>query len=185
MKKMNVNRLATLVVALLMIVMVPMSAMAEGSDITTPTDLAPVTDVENTTDENASNVTEAEAVATEEPVVETPAPTEEPAVETPAPTEEIVADPDQNNEEPTESLVSEAPAGRVDIYLRTEGPLYYGDEVTLAAQVSGVEGNYRLTWQVKVELDKWVDVEEGFTYKFILTPQNANLEYRVVLDVIE
>ncbi|MBE5804845.1 MAG: hypothetical protein E7316_10090 [Clostridiales bacterium] len=192
--------MATLIVALLMAVMAPVSAMAANGGITTPTDLAPVASEKTVVVENASNVTEtpkaepiAEPVAepTPEPVAETPAPAEKP-VEIPEvePAAESKADPaenadttDQPDEEPTESLDLE-PAGSVTIILRTAGPLYYGDEVALGALVNGVDGEFTLTWQAKVDADKWVDVGEGYTYKFILSPENANLEYRVVLNVI-
>jgi len=71
------------------------------------------------------------------------------------------------------------------VYLQGNGDIYYGDEVTLGVLVENVEGNYTITWQAKVAEDRWEDVEVGMTYKFILTPENASLEYRAVLTVIE
>lgn len=138
------------------------------------------------------------AEPTSEPVEEAPAETEEPventeveptAEPTPEAVEEIVTT-DPSTEEPTESreeITEEEPAApaTVKIVLRTLGTLYYGDEVTLGVLVENVEGNYTITWQAKVAEDRWEDVEVGMTYKFILTPENASLEYRAVLTVIE
>lgn len=123
----------------------------------------------------------------EEPV-ETPAvePTAEPT-EVPAEAPEAT---DQPAEEPTESREENAeeqpaPQGTVTVVLRTAGPLYYGDEVTLGVIVNNVEGDYTITWQAKVAEDIWTDVEVGMTYKFILTPENASTEYRAVLSIVE
>lgn len=132
MRKTTMNRLVAMVVALLLAALVPMGAMAEDFNITTPTDLAPV----ETEAENASNVTE-------------------------------------------------EPQGAVRIVMLNEGPLYYGDEVALRAEVDNVDEQYTVTWQVKVDIDEWENVATGLVYRFTLTPENAGLEYRVVLNVAE
>lgn len=146
MRKMTMNRLAALAVALMMAALVPMGAMAEDISITTPTDLAPVVSEELNETENASNVTE--------PVVE-------------------------------EIIEETVPQGTVRILLLNEGPLYYGDEVSLLADVDNVEDEHTLTWQIKVDIDKWESIATGRTYSFTLTPENASLEYRVVVSVAE
>lgn len=142
---------------------------------------------EEPTAEPTSEPVEQQPAETEEPVENTVVeptaePTEEPVKET------VTTDPD--TEEPTESreeIIEQEPAApaKVTIILRTAGPLYYGDEVTLGVLVENVEGNYTITWQAKVAEDRWEDVEVGMTYKFILTPENASMEYRAVLTVIE
>lgn len=92
-------------------------------------------------------------------------------------------------EEPTEaesvSNVTEKPQGTVRIVLLNDGPLYYGDEVALKADVDNVEDEHTLTWQVKVDVDKWENVATGKVYRFTLTPENASLEYRVIVNVAE
>lgn len=144
MRKMTMNRLAALAVALMLIALAPMGALAEDINITTPTDLAPVVTEELNETENASNVTE---------------------------TEEVIEE--------------AAPQGTVRILLMNEGPLYYGDEVTLLADVDNVEDEHTLTWQIKVDIDKWENIAIGRTYSFTLTPENASLEYRVIVNVAE
>jgi len=146
MRKMTMNRLAALAVALMLVALVPMGALAEDINITTPTDLAPVVTEELNETENASNVTETE-------------------------TEEVIEE--------------AAPQGTVRILLMNEGPLYYGDEVHLLADVDNVEDEHTLTWQIKVDIDKWENVAVGRNYRFILTPENASLEYRVIVNVAE
>lgn len=146
MRKMTMNRLAALAVALMIVALVPVGALAEDINITTPTDLAPVVTEELTEVENASNVTETE-------------------------TEEVIEE--------------AAPQGTVRILLLNEGPLYYGDEVTLLADVDNVEDEHTLTWQIKVDIDKWENIAVGRTYCFTLTPENASLEYRVIVNVAE
>lgn len=178
MKEMIMKRFTALALAMLMLAMVPVGALAEGEDITTPTDLMPVITEEPAATENASNVTEeiVETVAeepAEEIVVEE---TKQPAVEE---TEEPTVEP---TVEPT---AEPAPQGTVRIILLNEGPLYYGDEVALLADVDNVEDEHTLTWQIKVEEDKWENIAVGRTYRFILTPENANLEYRVIVSVAE
>lgn len=198
MKEMIMKRFTALALAMLMLAMVPVGALAEGEDITTPTDLMPVITEEPAATENASNVTEeiVETVAeepaeeivveeTEQPTVEE---TEEPVVEpTAEPTVEPTAEPTaEPTTEPTvEPTAEPAPQGTVRIILLNEGPLYYGDEVALLADVDNVEDEHTLTWQIKVEEDKWENIAVGRTYRFILTPENANLEYRVIVSVAE
>ena len=83
------------------------------------------------------------------------------------------------------SNVTEEPQGTVKIVLLNEGPLYYGDEVALLADVDNVEDEHTLTWQIKVGVDKWESIAVGRTYRFTLTEENAALEYRVVVDIAD
>lgn len=189
MRKMTMNRLAALAVALMMAALVPMGALAEDINITTPTDLAPVVTEELIETENASNVTEQETETVAEEVEEV---IEEPAEEV---VEEIVEESaeeiaeeiiEETAEEPVEEIVEEvAPQGTVRILLLNEGPLYYGDEVSLLADVDNIEDEHTLTWQIKVDIDKWENIAVGRNYRFILTPENASLEYRVIVNVAE
>lgn len=213
MRKMTMNRLAALAVALMMAALVPMGALAEDINITTPTDLAPVVTEELIETENASNVTEQETetvVEEVEEVIEEPVeeiveeiieePVEEIVEETAEETsEEIIEEPVEESaeeiveeivEEPAEDTVEEiieeaAPQGTVRILLLNEGPLYYGDEVSLLADVDNIEDEHTLTWQIKVDIDKWENIAVGRNYRFILTPENASLEYRVIVNVAE
>lgn len=191
MRKMNLNRWAALMLAMVFAVLTPLLAMAEEVGITTMTDLLPVA--------SEAPVAE-EAAPTEAPVAD---PTAEPTVElaaepTEAPTAEPIPEPVEapaeipNPEEQTDGRSDEAAdtapevlPGVVSIIVRTSGPLYYGDEVTLGVLVDNVTADYTITWQKKVDEDKWETLKVGLTYKFILTPETAAAEYRAVLTTVE
>lgn len=73
-------------------------------------------------------------------------------------------------------------SANVSVYLCGSEELYYGDQVCLRASVSDANMPYTITWQCNSGAG-WEDIagENGETYAFIVTPENAGCEYRVVL----
>lgn len=135
-------------------------------------------------------------VATAEPTVEvTVQPTAEPTVEatvepTAEPTAEATVEP---TAEPTTEVTvqptveaTETPAvpftGTVEVELVNTGDLYYGDTITLRAVVRNANTAYAIRWESN-DGNGWVEIkgEDKDEYKFIVTEENADLEYRVVL----
>ena len=135
-------------------------------------------------------------VATAEPTAEvTVQPTAEPTVEatvepTAEPTAEATVEP---TAEPTAEVTvqptveaTETPAvpftGTVEVELVNTGDLYYGDTITLRAVVRNANTAYAIRWESN-DGNGWVEIkgEDKDEYKFIVTEENADLEYRVVL----
>ncbi len=107
--------------------------------------------------------------AVTETVVQAPA--EEEKVVTPAPVAET--DP---------ALGKDDAPGSVRIKIRNAGKqLYYGDKVTLEAEVKNVEGRYTVLWQYKAEDNEWKTVHKGEEYTFTLTEETAAREYRALV----
>lgn len=107
---------------------------------------------------------------TPEPVV-TPEPTAEPTVE---PTAEPV--PEQ-----------ELPADRsVTFTFAWESEeLAYGDTVTLVPELSGYEGfAVELLWQYSLDNADWVDYATGETAQYVLSEENIDWYWHVVVNVI-
>ena len=69
--------------------------------------------------------------------------------------------------------------GTVDIELKNSD-ICYGRDVTLVARVSGVDMDYHLVWEAN-DGSGWFAVASGDEYTFLLTPDIASREYRVVL----
>ena len=71
--------------------------------------------------------------------------------------------------------------GSAKVKLVNKGKLYYGDKITLKAVVK-VNKDYSLQWQVK-ENGQWQDLkgETGKTYSFIVTQENQDTKYRVMV----
>ena len=68
--------------------------------------------------------------------------------------------------------------------MQNNGDIYFGDQVTLLAEVSGVEGNadYTIRWQtIYDEEEGWVNIGSGRTYAFTVNESNAKLPYRAVM----
>lgn len=65
------------------------------------------------------------------------------------------------------------------------GDVYYGDEVTLMAYVSNVEGDYSIVWERFSSEKGWVKVGTGTSYTFTVTQANANAEIRAMLVISE
>ena len=130
--------------------------------------------------------------------VQTPDPTKAPDP-TEAPVEENAAPETQapDQEEPAESP-TEAPAefpenepftAKVKIELENQGPIYFGDKVTLNAVVEQANADYTVIWEFyNVEADvengenPWVAFERGEICVFIANEKNAELTYRVVVN---
>lgn len=125
-----------------------------------------------------------------------PAPTEESATATPAeeatevgetaPAEEAPAEQEAiGNDDPASATDEEIPfTGSVSVELVNEGEVYYGDRVTLRANISDVSAAYRIRWEVNCQDGMgWrvIPDEQGSEYEFVVNPQNVNYEYRVVL----
>lgn len=74
--------------------------------------------------------------------------------------------------------------GSVKLERKGEGNLYFGDEVTLTANVQNANKLYEIRWEVNRQNEEgWTTIsgENGTDYDFVLTQENANFEYRVVL----
>ena len=136
-------------------------------------------------EEPAPVVTEAPAieeasVVTEAPVVkEAPVAEETPVIEETPAAQEIPAE----TEEPAVEIIPVA-----DITI--EGEAVVDQNLTLVAKISGVpEGvNYKLQWQVSEtgnEADyKDITGENGSRYTFLLTKENMNFSWRVIVTII-
>ena len=147
----------------------------------------------------------AEGAEVEGAVVETLAPVEEPTAEpTQAPTPDVTVEPTQAptpdvtvepTAEPTAAPTAgptaeptEAPAkpvaftGTVEIKLVNTGDIYFGDTVTLRAVVRDANTAYEIRWECN-DGSGWVEIrdEDELEYDFVVTEENAKLEYRVVL----
>lgn len=130
---------------------------------------------------------EPEPEVTPEPAAE---PTSEPATD---PTPEPVAEP--TSEPAAEPELSDVPEvvpeevpfeATVRIKLENEGDIYYGDQVTLRAEVEA-NAEYVVTWEcynVDAEPDEypWVLIGLYDTYTFDVTEANAALMFRAVVN---
>ncbi len=135
----------------------------------------------------------------EEPVAEEPAPVveepavEEPVVEEPA-VEEVVAEEPVAEEPVAEEPVAEEPVveevvdkfanASVTVRMQNQGDIYFGDYVTLLAEVNGVAdgASYSIRWQTIRDQEKgWEQIGSGSTYSFTVSESNATLPYRAVL----
>ncbi len=107
----------------------------------------------------------------------------EPEAETEVETEEFVEIEDE--ETPLGLFDQQTPfTGSVKLERKGEGNLYFGDEVTLTANVQNANKLYEIRWEVNRQNEEgWTTIsgENGTDYDFVLTQENANFEYRVVL----
>ena len=69
--------------------------------------------------------------------------------------------------------------GTVNIELKNS-EICYNQDVTLVARVTGADMDYRLVWEAN-DGNGWFAVASGSEYTFLLTPEIATREYRVVL----
>ncbi len=107
---------------------------------------------------------------TPEPVV-TPEPTAEPTVE---PT----AEPTPEQELPADRSVTFTFAWESE-------ELAYGDTVTLVPELSGYEGfAVELLWQYSLDNADWVDYATGETAQYVLSEENIDWYWHVVVNVI-
>ena len=75
-------------------------------------------------------------------------------------------------------------AGSVYVELINEGTLHYGDTVVLRAVVTAANRPYRIRWETGKN-GIYSPAGEGETYSFILSKENAGLDYRAVLTAVE
>ena len=74
--------------------------------------------------------------------------------------------------------------GSVLVELVNEGAVYFGDRVTLRANIRDVNTAFQIRWEVNCQDNNgWraISDEQGSEYEFVVTPDNVNYEYRVVL----
>lgn len=74
--------------------------------------------------------------------------------------------------------------GTVEIQREGEGALYYGDFVTLTAKISNANRPFAIRWEVnRQDEEGWQTIAgaNGLNYSFLLTKDNVDYEYRVVL----
>ena len=69
--------------------------------------------------------------------------------------------------------------GTVNIELKNS-EICYDQDVTLVARVTGADMDYRLVWEAN-DGNGWFAVASGSEYTFLLTPEIATREYRVIL----
>lgn len=123
--------------------------------------------------EVAAEVVEAVEAA---PVVEEAAPVAEELIE-----EEPEEDPMAVIELPEDMPV--AFTGKISVSMQFDGEeLYYGDTVTLRANVKDANLPYSIRWESGVN-DQWNTIGSGSSYSFTVNEQNAVLAYRAVLVV--
>lgn len=69
----------------------------------------------------------------------------------------------------------------VHIFVDGEGPVYYGDTVTLKASVVDVDVAYNIIWEACSEEDNWEVVGTGKVYRFVMDSQTAACSYRAIV----
>ena len=75
--------------------------------------------------------------------------------------------------------------GTADIEIKDD-EIYYDRDVTLVAQVSGVEMSYRLVWEANDGDERgWYTIASGPDYTFTVTRDIVDREYRVVLFAVD
>ena len=73
--------------------------------------------------------------------------------------------------------------GHAYITIDNKGMLYYGDEVTLRANVENANMDYTILWEATDDNgEHWERLESGESISFILTQWNANRQYRIILN---
>lgn len=180
--KMLLKKLAFALILTALSVSLSAGVLAEGMDVegTSVQTQAPVEEpTAGPTDEPASNVTASPSVEPTSDVTASPSaePTSEPTAD---PTEEPTAEPtSEPSAEPTERP---AFTGTVEIKLVNTGDIYFGDTVTLRAVVRDANTAYEIRWECN-DGNGWVEIEDEdeLEYDFVVTEENAKLEYRVVL----
>ena len=138
---------------------------------------------------------ETAAVNEEETSVSIQVPAEEPveepekkAVEEPEEEAETVEEPAETPEEEPEAEPETAFEATVRVKLENEGDIYYGDRVTLRAEVKA-NAEYTVVWEYldaaaseDADEDVWVVADKGETYSFDVDEENAALTYRAVVN---
>lgn len=202
--KMTFNKMMMVLVAAIVCVSLLIPAIAESDPVPTETPAPAATETVQPTETPAADPTE---TPTEEPIDQpTETPTEVPGEEvtgdptdapegdpTETPTEEPTETPtEEPTETPTEEPAGEATPepvetpvpfeGSVEIKLENEGDIYFGDTVVLRAMIYGANTDYEIRWEY-LSGSEWkvIEGEDEETYDFVVTEENADREYRVVL----
>lgn len=68
----------------------------------------------------------------------------------------------------------------ISISRQGSGDVYYGDEVTLRANVRNAAGDYSVVWE-RYTPEGWVTVGSGLTYTFTVTETTAASDFRAML----
>ena len=68
----------------------------------------------------------------------------------------------------------------ITISRQGSGDIYYGDEVTLCANVKNAAGDYSVVWE-RYTPDGWIKVGSGLTYTFTVTETTAASDFRAML----
>lgn len=78
----------------------------------------------------------------------------------------------------------QVPAARftaqVGVRLLNEGAIYFGDTVTLLAEVNGASADYLITWECSEDGLEWEPCGDGETLEFVVDKDNAGLAFRAV-----
>ena len=110
-------------------------------------------------------------------------PTPEPTA-TPEPTVEPTAEP---TEAPTAEPTAELSADRsVSFTFTWDGEeLKYGDTITLLSELTGYDGfACEIVWQYSLDNTEWADYSVGETAQYVLSEENVNWYWRVVVNVL-
>ena len=76
-------------------------------------------------------------------------------------------------------------SGTADIELKQRS-YAYGDKVTLVAKVRDVNMSYRLVWEATDDDERgWYTISTGSEYSFVVTPENIDRGYRVILFAVD
>ena len=138
--------------------------------------------VELTTEPTAEPTAESTVEPTAESTVE---PTAEPATEPATESTEEPAAEEPASEEPAAEPTPVAFAGTVTVRLENTGDIYFGDVITLRAEIKDANLPYTIRWEAN-DGNGWKAIpdENGEKYEFEVDEENATWEYRVVLSTI-
>ena len=90
--------------------------------------------------------------------------------------------------EPTVEPTPFAFTGTVVVRLENDGEIFFGDTVTLRAEVRDANADYQIRWERSRDGgDSWeiISGETAGTYSFVVTRENAEYAYRAVLIVAD
>lgn len=78
------------------------------------------------------------------------------------------------------AMTAEAARPQVSVFCENTDDVFYGDVVTLRADMDEELATANWIWEAGIG-DDWTMVQEGgMSYEFVADAQNTNLEYRVV-----
>lgn len=71
----------------------------------------------------------------------------------------------------------------ISVHLKNSGDIYYGDIVTLRADVSDAPEEYSIYWEASSDGSSWFSVGSDSSYSFTVNEENALYYYRAILEV--